>query len=55
MKRPKPKSRERNQAPRIVIRMPEPDLSRDSHTGGIFEEAGYSAGKGVFGFRQDSQ
>lgn len=56
-RRIKPKSRVTAETVRVVIDSPpaqddEPP-GYSGHNNGIFQEAGYYAGKGMFGFRQD--
>lgn len=57
-RRPKSKSRVTAETIRVVIDSP-PDRYDEppgysGHNNGIFQEAGYFAGKGMFGFRQDT-
>lgn len=57
MKRPKPKDRRTDRRCPCDKRTDKPrrdePIFAPSHLGGQFEEAGYSTGQGVFGFRQD--
>jgi hypothetical protein len=57
--RTKPKSRQSADRPRVIIRPPavqngwaeQPGYA--GHNNGIFNDAGYSSGHGLFGFQQD--
>lgn len=54
----KPKSRMAANRPRVIVReqCDHDDLAnhqRLSHVNGIFDDSGYSSGRGQFGFRHD--
>lgn len=57
MSRPRSKSRRTAEKVRVVVHIPELDENRDAHppgysghNGGQFEDAGFAAGRGQFGF-----
>jgi hypothetical protein len=54
----KAKSRVTAETVRVEVRPPERQEDKppaySGHTGGSFAEAGYTAGRGTFGFRQDT-
>ena len=56
--KPRPKSRKTAERVRVVVHIPELDEDRSAdapaysgHNGGYFNEAGYAAGRGQFGFQ----
>lgn len=61
MKRCPPKSRVQAEKVRVIVHPPRAQQQQDyaeppgysGHNGGSFGDAGYSAGRGLFGFRQD--